>query len=149
MTGDCWEESFLVPITDAPQRLIQRLGELIWAVEKVPLILCVDQLEEVFDLEAAPVKFRRAMSTLCDLVSRLPSAIVVIACLDDFYSELKKMLTRPIVDRVENDPPPVDLRPQCDLDDVERLIAQRLKFLYESMDVPFQSDQPTYPLPET
>ena len=75
--------------------------------------------------------------------------IVVIACLDDFYSELKKMLTRPIVDRVENDPPPVDLRPQCNPDEVERLIARRLKFLYESMNVSFQPDQPTYPLPET
>ena len=45
----------IVPSTypDAPQRLIQRLGELIWAVERVPLILCVDQLEEVFDLDGA------------------------------------------------------------------------------------------------
>ena len=84
--------------------MIQRLGELMWAVERVPLILCVDQLEDVFDLDEAPVKFRRAMATLCDIVSRLPSAIVVIACLDDFYEKLKKLLTRPIVDRVENDP---------------------------------------------
>ena len=115
---------------DAPQRLIERLGELIWAVERVPLILCVDQLEDVFDLEEAAVKFRRAMATLCDIVSRLPSAIVVIACLDNFYDELKKMLTRPIVDRVENDPPPVDLDGLNAIrDEVERLIGQRLKFL--------------------
>ena len=141
----------IIPCTypDAPQRLIQRLGELAWAVERVPLILCVDQLEEIFDLEDAPLKFRRAIAILCDLVSRLPSAIVVIACLDDFYKELKKMLTRPIVDRVENDPPPVDLRSQCDTDEVKRLIAQRLKFLYEAMGVLFQPDQPTYPVPET
>jgi energy-coupling factor transporter ATP-binding protein EcfA2 len=132
---------------DAPQRVIQRLGELIWAVEQVPLIICVDQLEEVFDLDEAPLKFRRAIATLCDLVSRLPSAIVVIACLDDFYKELKKMLTRPIVDRVENDPSPIDLRPQCDRNDVERLIAQRLKFLFESLGLTFDADQPTYPLP--
>lgn len=47
----------IVPCTypDAPQRLIQRLGELIWAVERVPLILCVDQLEEVFDLDGVPL----------------------------------------------------------------------------------------------
>ncbi len=96
----------IIPCTysDAPQRLIQRLGELMWVIERVPLILCVDQLDEIFDLDEAPVKFRRAMATLCDLVSRLPSAIVVIACLDDFYAKLKKLLTRPVVDRVENDP---------------------------------------------
>ena len=94
-----------------------------WAVEKVPLILCVDQLEDVFDLDLAAVKFRRAMATLCDIVSRLRSAIVVIACLEDFYGELKKLLTRPIKDRVESDPPPVDLKTPCDTDQVERLIA--------------------------
>ena len=84
---------------------------MIWAVERVPLVLCVDQLEDVFDLDEAAIKVPpRHGNTLCDIVSRLPSAIVVIACLDNFYDELKKLLTRPIVDRVENDPPPVDLR---------------------------------------
>ena len=66
-----------------------------WIVEKVPMVLCVDQLEDIFDMDDAPVKFRRSLATLCDLVSRLPSAIVVISCLDDYYDELKKMLTRP------------------------------------------------------
>ena len=141
----------LTPYTypDAPQRLIQRLGELMWVVQKVPMILCVDQLEDVFDLDEAPLKFRRAMATLCDIVSRLPSAIVVIACLDDFYQKLKNFLTRSIADRVENDPAPVGLKAPSERDEVEGLIGHRLKFLYESMDIPFQPDQPTYPLPET
>jgi energy-coupling factor transporter ATP-binding protein EcfA2 len=140
----------IVPCTDpdGPHRIIERLGRLIWAVERAPLVICVDQLEDVFDLDEAAIKFRRAMATLCDLVSRLPSAIVVIACLDNFYDQLKKMLTRPIVDRVENDPPPVDLQGLCDLNEVENLIGQRLKFLYESAHVSFQPDQATYPLPD-
>ena len=120
----------IVPCTypDAPHRIIERLGQLMWAVEKVPLILCVDQLEDVFDLDDAAVKFRRAMATLCDIVSRLRSAIVVIACLEDYYDELKKLLTRPIKDRVETDPPPVGLTTPCDRDQVEQLIAHRLKY---------------------
>lgn len=140
----------IVPCTyaDAPNRIIERLGQLMWAVERVPLILCVDQLEDVFDLDEAAVKFRRAMATLCDIVSRLRSAIVVIACLEDYYDELKKLLTRPIKDRVESDPPPVDLKTPCDRDQVEQLIAHRLKFLFESMQIPFRPDQPTFPLPE-
>ena len=140
----------IVPCTyaDAPHRLIERLGQLMWAVESVPLILCVDQLEDVFDLDEAAVKFRRAMATLCDIVSRLRSAVVVIACLEDYYEELKKLLTRPIKDRVETDPPPVGLTTPCDRDQVEQLIAHRLKYLYKSMDVPFRADQPTFPLPE-
>jgi hypothetical protein len=134
---------------DAPHRIIDRLGQLIWAVERVPLVLCVDQLEDVFDLDQAAVKFRRAMATLCDIVSRLPSAIVVIACLENFYDELKKMLTRPIVDRVENDPPPVGLQSPCEPQEVEKLIAQRLKFLYESAGILFHAEQPTYPVPDS
>ena len=112
--------------------MIQRLGQLIWAVENVPLVLCVDQLEDVFDLEEAAIKFRKAMATLCDLVSRLPSAIVVISCLENFYDELKKLLTRPIKDRVENDPRPVSLQTPCDRAEVERLIGLRLKHLFAS-----------------
>jgi len=134
---------------DAPHRMIQRLGQLIWAVERVPLVLCVDQLEDVFDLEDAAVKFRRAMATLCNIVSRLPSAIVVIACLENFYDELRKLLTRPIVDRVENDPSPVGLQAPCDRDEVDSLIARRLNFLYDSAGVAFLPAEPTFPLPET
>ena len=128
----------IVPCTypDAPHWVIQRLGQVIWAVERVPLVLCVDQLEDVFDLDEAAVKFRKAMATLCDLVSRLPSAIVVISCLENFYDELKKLLTRPIKDRVENDPRPIGLQTPCDRDEVVSLIGRRLKLLFESSGVP-------------
>jgi hypothetical protein len=140
----------IVPCTypDAPIWVIQRLGQLIWAVEKVPLILCVDQLEDVFDLEDAAIKFRKAMATLCDLVSRIPSAIVVISCLENFYDELKKLLTRPIKDRVENDPRPVSLHSPCDQAEIARLIGLRLEYLYKSTSATYQADDPTFPLPE-
>jgi hypothetical protein len=134
---------------DAPHRMIQRFGQLIWAVERVPLVLCVDQLEDVFDLDDAAVKFRRAMATLCDIISRLPSAIVVIACLENFYDELRKLLTRPIVDRVENDPAPVNLQAPCDRSEVDSLIARRLRFLFDSAGVRFVLEEPTFPLPES
>jgi AAA ATPase domain len=140
----------IIPCTysDAPQRTIERLGSLIWAVEQTPLVICVDQLEDVFDLDEAAVKFRRAMATLCDIVSRVPSAIVVIACLDNFYDELKKVLTRPIVDRVQNDPPPISLDGLCDFENVRSLIGERLKLLYKSAGISFEPNQPTYPLPD-
>ncbi|MEO6808794.1 MAG: AAA family ATPase, partial [Isosphaeraceae bacterium] len=73
---------------DAPQRLIMRLGELMMALEGAPLILCVDQLEDIYDLDDAEVRFRRAMATLCGLVGAIPSAVVVISCLEDFYKQL-------------------------------------------------------------
>ena len=141
----------IVPCTDpdGPHRIIERLGRLIWAIEQVPLVICVDQLEDVFDLDEAALKFRRALATLCDIVSRLPSAIVVIAMLDQHYDKLRALLTRPIVDRVEKDPAPVELEARCDRAEVEDLISQRLKFLYDSANVPFRPDEPTFPLPES
>jgi hypothetical protein len=140
----------IVPCTysDAPHWVIQRLGQVIWAVEAVPLVLCVDQLEDVFDLDEAALKFRRAMATLCDVVSRLPPAIVVVSCLENFYDELKKLLTRPIKDRVENDPRPVNLQTPCDRSAVEKLIGLRLRHLFTSSGTSYRDEEATFPLPE-
>ncbi len=134
--------------SDAPNWMIQRLGELMWALEKVPLILCIDQLEDMVDLGDVPVRFRRVLATLCDVVSRLPSAIVVISCLDGFFEEVKRHLTAPISRRVTAGPGPIDLTAPCDRDQVIDLIGRRLKVLYESAGVPFDPDRPTDPLPE-
>ncbi len=140
----------IVPCTyaDAPHWVIERIGKLIWALEKVPLIICVDQLEDVFDLDEAAVKFRKAMAVLCDVVSRLPSAVVVISCLENFYDELKRLLTRSTKDRIENDPRPVSLQTPCDLQDVRALIGRRLQYLYETSGARYQADEPTFPLPD-
>jgi energy-coupling factor transporter ATP-binding protein EcfA2 len=134
--------------SDAPQWMVQRLGELMWALEEVPLILCLDQLEDMLDIGDAPVRFRRVLATLCDIVSRLPSAIVVISCLDSYFEEVKRHLTMPISRRVTAGPGPIDLTAPCDRDQVIALIGRRLRFLCESADVPFDPGRPTAPLPD-
>lgn len=133
---------------DAPHWMIERLGKLMWALERVPLIICVDQLEDVFDLDEAAVKFRKAMAVLCDIVSRLPSALVIISCLENFYDELKKFLTRSTRDRVESDPRPVSLQTPRELDEVQALIGRRLQRLFEARGVPFRPEEPTFPIPD-
>jgi hypothetical protein len=132
----------------APQWIIQRLGELMWAVEKVPLVLCVDQLEDMFDLGDAPVRFRRVLATLCDITSRLPSAIVVISCLENFFDEVKRHLTQPISRRVTAGPGPVELPAACDRAQVIELVGRRLESLYRSAGVRFHPAEPTFPLPD-
>jgi hypothetical protein len=132
----------------ASQWMIQRLGELIWTVEGVPLVLCVDQLEDMFDQSDAPARFRRVLATLCDLTSRLPSAIVVISCLADFYDEVKRHLTQPISRRVTAAPGPLELPAASDREQVVALIGRRLESLYRSAGVPSVAAEPTYPLPE-
>ncbi len=138
----------LVPRTydDAPQRVVQRFGELMAALESVPLVLCVDQLEDIYDLDEAPARFRRAMATLCDLVSRLPTAIVVISCLETFYDKLKEHLTRPMVDRIETDPKPILLKGLREEEEIREILSRRLSFLYEELGASFNQDEPTYPI---
>jgi hypothetical protein len=132
----------------ATQWMIQRLGELMWALEGAPLVLCVDQLEDMFDLGDAPVRFRRVLATLCDITSRLPSAIVVISCLENFFDEVKRHLTQPISRRVTAGPGPVELPAACDRDQVVALIGRRLESLYRSAGVRYHPAEPTYPLPD-
>ncbi|MGD0040410.1 MAG: helicase HerA-like domain-containing protein, partial [Isosphaeraceae bacterium] len=139
----------IVPCTypDAPHWVIQRLGELMWALEGVPLILCVDQLEDMFDMEDAPTRFRRSLATLCDIVSRLPSTIVVISCLQDYYAKLKEYLIKPTQDRIQGSRGPINLEAPRESHEIAQMIAQRLKFLYQSANLPLNEDDPTYPLP--
>src|SRR5208283_490451 len=139
----------IVPCTypDAPHWVIQRLGELMWALEGVPLILCVDQLEDMFDMEDAPTRFRRSLATLCDIVSRLPSTIVVISCLQDYYAKLKEYLAKTTQDRIQDSRGPINLKAPRESLEIVQMIAERLKFLYQSANLPLNEDDPTYPLP--
>ncbi len=139
----------IVPCTyaDAPHWVIQRFGELMWALEGVPLILCVDQLEDMFDMEDAPSRFRRSLATLCDIVSRLPSAIVVISCLQDYYAKLKEYLVKPTQDRIQGSRGPINLKESRESAEIVQIIAERLNFLYQSTNLPSNEDDPTYPLP--
>ena len=102
----------------------------------------------MFDLGDAPVRFRRVLATLCDITSRLPSAIVVISCLENFFDEVKRHLTQPIARRVTAGPGPVELPAACDRDQVVALIGRRLESLYRSAGVPYHAAEPTYPLPD-
>jgi hypothetical protein len=138
----------LVPRTydDAPQWLIQRLGELMAALESVSLILCVDQLEDIYNLDDAEGRFRRAMATLSDLASRVPNAVIVIACLENFYDALKAKLTRSITDRIEKDPAPIKLKSPREEAEVVSLVTHRLRSLYEDLGAAIHDDDPTFPL---
>jgi hypothetical protein len=132
---------------DAPQWLVQRLGELMAALEAVPLILCVDQLEDIYNLDDGAARFRRAMATLCDLVSRIPTAVVVISCLEDFYKRMRGELTRSLIDRIENDPKPTVLKGTREPEEILPLVSHRVRHLFESLDAPFRDDDPTFPFP--
>ena len=129
----------------APEWLIQRLADLMAALESAPLILCVDQLEDIYTHDDAPSRFRRVLATLCDLTSRIPTAVIVISCLENFYDSMRDSITKSIRDRVENDPKPLTLKGARDVDEILQMVSQRLQVLYDAAGVPFQEADPAYP----
>jgi energy-coupling factor transporter ATP-binding protein EcfA2 len=137
----------LVPQTDeeAPLKRVERLGRLMMAVHGMPLVLCVDQLEDTFDQQNAKEQFRRAIVTLVALADHLPSAVVVISCLEDYYVAQKDGVPHAKLDRVERDPEPIRLTSHRTLEEIERLVARRLQALYEDQGAPFDEQAPTFP----
>jgi hypothetical protein len=131
------------------QRMVELLGRLMWSVQSACLVLCLDQLEEMHTLAGAAERFRRSMATLCAIADQVPSSIVVISCLADYYETLKGSLTRPVVDRIERDPDPIHLISRRRESEINELVKRRLMVLYEELDAPFVAADPTYPFPAT
>lgn len=129
------------PQEHEPLRMIVQIGQLMRAVQGMPLVLLVDQLEDMTDQEAAPERFRRAMDTLVAVADQVPSSVLVIACLEDYFTSLKHQLPRSKLDRLEHDPEPVRLVSQRNQDEIEAMVARRVQFLYDEQDV--EGDQPT------
>src|SRR5262245_15009048 len=132
-----------------PLETVGHLARTMRAAHGRSFVLLIDQLEDManFDVEreAAAVRFRRAMQTLCALAGDVPSSVFVVSCLEDFYEDLRKLLTGPARDRLEQDPPPVRLVATRTVDDVVRLVSVRLQELYHSAGI--VSDDPLFPFP--
>ncbi|MFP2901259.1 type IV secretion system DNA-binding domain-containing protein [Corallococcus sp. 4LFB] len=141
----------LVPRTteESPSRMLIQLGQLMGIFGKA-LVLCVDQVEDMLDFEQKPQmepSFRRAMSTLVALAAQVPSAIVVVCCLSDFWTATRSKLNRAMLDRIERNPEPVDLELNVTAQTARDIAARRLKALYEQQNIAFNPAQPTYPIP--
>jgi len=79
------------------------------------------------------------------IADAVPSIVVVMACLDDVYTAVRGQLSRPLIDRLERDPPPIRLASQRQRDDIEAMLVRRLDHLYASFDVAVQDHDPAYP----
>jgi len=128
-----------------PARVIEQLGRLVFALSGASLILCVDQLEDIYNLKDAEKLFRMAMGSLRTFTDNVPASLVVIACLEDYYEQLRRGLVQSTVDRIENDPKPVVLTGQRSLEEIHKLVEYRLRFLYENRDLAFDAARPIHP----
>lgn len=134
-----------------PQEMLQRLGRLMWSAGGMSLVLCVDQLEDLYSSdqsEAAANRFRRAVQGLISLAAEVPTSIMVIACLDDYYDQLRSLLDRSHQDRIEQDPAPVTLVSNRSREEVTELVGAHLRHLYDETETPFDPEQPVSPVPD-
>jgi hypothetical protein len=133
------------------QRLVEQLGRMIAAFDNRSLVLCVDQFEDTWHSSDAEAHFRRVTSSLCAVADQVPSSIIVIACLEDYYKKLKSRLSISTLDRLERDPMPVRLVAERGAAEVEKIIAQRLGYLYETSGVKPADDAVDllYPFPRS
>jgi hypothetical protein len=111
--------------------MIVELGRLILAAQGAALVLCVDQLEDVFNQSESAERFRLVIDVLVTFAETLPSGVVILSCLSDYYESHRQSLPRPRLDRIEHNPEPVRLTAERSADEVTALVARRLGFLYE------------------
>jgi Cdc6-like AAA superfamily ATPase len=124
-----------------PGQTIARLGKLIWAVGNMALVICLDQLEGLWNDDTSR-SAKRAIQTVCDLADDVPSSIFVICCLDDIYVALRSTLIQSYVERLEHDPRPCILEENLTERQTEDMIAARLKHLYGMAQVtPVEEDR--------
>src|SRR5262249_5499193 len=137
------------PQEHMPSRTIVDLGRLMAAVHQAALVLCIDQLEEMIDQagneQEAWELFRRGVDTPVAGADVIPTAVRVIACLEDFFQRAEQFLTRSKVDRLKHDPEPIRLASRRDEPEIEAMIARRLEFLFEAYGLKPDPNVPTYP----
>ena len=135
-----------------PLEMLVQIGRLTHLFERQALVLCLDQLEEIWTFNNdAGQRFRDAMGAMRALTDKHPGALVVIACLDEYYEKLKAVAgaDQSLLDRIERvAPTPVLLRTGRSREEVEMLIARRLDTLYQSQDVEFRPEEGTFPFAE-
>jgi AAA ATPase-like protein/uncharacterized protein DUF87 len=132
---------------DDPLHIVAQLSAIIRKVLNRSLVVCLDQLEDIFNLDTAKERFANVMDAVKQL-GEIPGTVVVISCLDAFYTNLRESLNGSVLARVENDPAPVILSGQRTQTEVRRLVEQRLSCLYDGYSLSREERATTYPFPE-
>lgn len=121
-----------------PQRMLVQLAQLVSAVEQVPLVLLLDQIEDLalHNPEQAAQLFRGLIDTLTVLTDHSPHVFVVIACLEDYYTRYQQYITRSKIDRLTHDTPPIRLMSHRSIEEIAAVLEKRLDYFYQELQLP-------------
>lgn len=128
--------------------IIEGLGRLMWAVDGASFVFCIDQVEDLRFFDDAEERFQKAVRDLIQIANRVPTAIIVISCLDDFYAQVREPLAQSYKDRIEKSGP-VALYESRTAEEARLIIAQRLAHeAAQTTDATVYSDPSAYFGPE-
>lgn len=115
---------------DRAFEIIAAIGTLMWTVERASLVFSIDQVEDLRFFDDAEERFQRAARDLIQIANRLPNAIIIISCLEDFYGQVRGVLAQSYIDRIEK-AGPVPLLESRTQDEARLIIAKRLEVIAE------------------
>lgn len=136
-----------VPRTDDsdPMRMLKELARLTDAVHGVPLVLLIDQIEDIANQSASENRFLKVVDAITGFTDAIPNAVVVLAGLEDYFRTNIAMVTRSKADRLTRDPEPIRLLGNRTHDEIRAMAVQRLAYLYDTAEIEVDPSNELYP----
>jgi GTPase SAR1 family protein len=134
---------------DDALRMISQLGRILERIGGGALVLLVDQLEDMFNQPNPKERMVKLLDVTRHIADNVPNSVVVVSTLRDFFMEMRASITRSVLDRVEREPVPINLRVGRSLAELEALVQIRLQYLFETQGVRFRAEDPLFPFPKT
>src|SRR5262245_21870200 len=106
--------------------IIESLGRLMWTVDGAALVISIDQVEDLRFFDDYHERFQKAARDLIQIANRVPTSIVLVSCLGDFYGKVREVLAQSYIDRIEK-AGPVSLQEARTAEEAQLIIAKRLQ----------------------
>jgi hypothetical protein len=141
-----WIGGVVPRIDDAdPLRMLIQLARLTDAVHSVPLVLLIDQLEDMANQSGPAERFLKVVDAVTAFTDTAANAIVVMTCLEDYFKANVDKLNKAKLDRLVRDPEPIRLLTNRTLEEIETMTSRRLAYLYDMALVDMDSSDELYP----
>ena len=127
-----------------PMNMLQQLARLTSAVHDVPLVLLIDQLEDMANQSAPVERFLRVIDAITAFTDTIPNTVAVLACLEDYFKANIEKLTRSKEDRLLRDAEPFRLLGNRTFDEICEMTARRLAHLYDLAEVDVERGDELY-----
>ena len=107
--------------------IIESLGRLMWTVDRAAL-WCSPSIRSRTCASSTTTqeRFQKAARDLIQIANRVPTSIVLVSCLGDFYGKVREVLAQSYIDRIEK-AGPVRLIETRTAEEARLIIAKRLQ----------------------